>query len=36
MNADVTIDTTTMTTSDAVEQLFDYLAGGGWLQRGTS
>lgn len=35
-NADVTIDTTTMSTSDAVEQLFDYLAGGGWLQGGTS
>ncbi|WP_374968267.1 adenylyl-sulfate kinase [Terrabacter sp. BE26] len=35
-DADLTIDTTALSSAAAVDRLFDYLAGGGWLETGTS
>ncbi|MGO4600893.1 adenylyl-sulfate kinase [Terrabacter sp. 2YAF2] len=34
-NAEITIDTTAVSNAAAVERLFIYLAGGGWLETGT-
>ena len=34
-NAEITIDTPAVSTAAAVERLFNYLAGGGWLETGT-
>lgn len=34
-NAEITIDTTAVSNAAAVERLFNYLAGGGWLETGT-
>ncbi|GAA2020800.1 hypothetical protein GCM10009740_06560 [Terrabacter terrae] len=34
-DADLTIDTTALSSAAAVDRLFDYLAGGGWLETGT-
>ncbi|HSU74269.1 MAG TPA: adenylyl-sulfate kinase [Terrabacter sp.] len=34
-DADLTIDTTALSGAAAVDRLFDYLAGGGWLETGT-